>query len=556
MRKVANPRRLSIDVLEAQNSEERYRPYRGRRIREVRVYVLPPFGTSVRDSVFIQDSLSWVLAVANSLHQSSSERILRRQMTVEPGMEVDPFELVQNEQLLKELDIVDDALIMVKPVEGEGEGVDLVVVCKDEFSWTGEVWSNFLNAFDVGIGSQNLLRRGHTVEYELRYRGRREQQWGNVVDYNVRNVFDTRFHFRGLYENTYQQELFRVEVERPFLTYKSRWAGGAALSRVYSSRTLVDRDITKPVRLFDYRLGDFWAGWSAALPERYSYNQNVYVTGRFTVTDFVHRPEVTSDTNHYYYDRRSAVVGVTYNKVKYFRANLIYDFGRTEDIPSGLSGTLLAGYERSEFSKYAYLGTEWYYAWFDRERERYYACYAALGGFWNGEAAESCVAKVGGDYISRLYPVGRHRLRFYSGVDYIHGFKRNPDDYIYFEDGDIRGFDTDTIRGTQRLSGSVAATLFLPSITRGFRASVSAFVDAGALAPARKNVLRVQTYWGLGFSLNLRNDNLIFKNISLRFTFYPNTPPGFHAAEVDVSSSRESGFRDFRVGKPSTILYE
>ena len=50
---------------------------------------------------------------------------------------------------------------------------------------------------------------------------------------------------------------FWVELDKEFLTYKTKWAGGAAYSRVYSSKTLVDRDINKPVELFNYRLWDF-----------------------------------------------------------------------------------------------------------------------------------------------------------------------------------------------------------------------------------------------------------------------------------------------------------
>ncbi|MFR7879523.1 MAG: hypothetical protein ACLU4J_25765, partial [Butyricimonas paravirosa] len=163
---------------------------------------------------------------------------------------------------------------------------------------------------------------------------------------------------------------------------------------------------------------------------------------------------MSSDSNHFYYDRDRIMGALTFTKIKYFKANLIYDFGRTEDIPSGLSGTLLFGYEKSDFTEYGYLGTEWHYSWFNKYTERYYAWYAALGTFLNGYTAESGVFKVGSQYISRLYDLSRHRLRFYSNVDYVLGIKRNPDDNIYFEDANIRGFDSDTTRGTQRLSAS------------------------------------------------------------------------------------------------------
>lgn len=551
-----NPRKINIDIVETENSEDRYKPYRGKIIRDIHVKILPPFGSSVNDTTLLQDSLQWLLNVANSVHQKSAERVIKKQLTVKPGMDVDPFELVQNEQLLKSLSNVDDALIEVQEVEGDSLWVDLVVICKDEFSWTGEVWSNFMSAVDLGIETKNLFRLGHSLHYEASYRGRKDQKWGNLVEYDAKNLFGSHLDFYGEYENTYSQEVLRVQLNKQFLTYRTKWAGGAAYNRVYSSKTLVDRDITKPIELFNYRLLDFWGGKSFNLSEKYSYNRIFYVTGRYTWTNFVNRPLVSSDSNHYYYDRNRIMGALTFTKIKYFKTNLVYDFGRAEDIPSGLSGTLLFGYEKSDFSEFGYLGTEWHYSWFNKYTEWYYSMYAALGSFLNGYTVESGVFKAGASYISPLYDFSRSRLRFYSNIDYVRGIKRWSDDYIYFEDANIRGFDTDTIRGTQRLSGSFSTTFFLPYIKRGFRVSVTTFVDAGILPLGDKSIFKSETYWGLGFSLNLRNDNLILKNVSIRFAFYPKVPGDFRSIEVNVSSRQKTGFYDYRVHKPDAIKYE
>ena len=488
-----NPRKFNIDIVETENSEDRYKPYRGKTIRDIYVKVLPPFGTSVNDTVPLQDSLQWFLNMANSVHQKSADRVIKKQLTVRPGMKVDPFELVQNEQLLKEMSNVDDALIGIEKVASDTNQVDLVIICKDEFSWTGEVWSNFLNAVDLGLETKNLFRLGHRLHYQASFRGSKEQKWGNLVEYKAANLLGSHMDFYGQYENTHEQEILRLELDKEFITYKTKWAGGAAYSRVYSSKTLVDRDINKPVELFNYRLWDFWGGTSFYLPEKYSYNRIFYLTGRYTGTSFVDRPEVSSDSNHYYYDRNRIMGALTFTKIKYFKTNLVYDFGRTEDIPSGLSGTLLFGYEKSDFTEYGYLGTEWRYSWFNKYTERFYSWYAAYGTFLNGYTAESGVLKLGSQYISPLYDLSRHRLRFYCNADYILGTKRNPDDYIYFEDASIRGFDSDTVRGTQRLSASVSTTLFLPYIKRGFRASITTFVDWGVLARDEKSILKSQS---------------------------------------------------------------
>lgn len=52
--------------------------------------------------------------------------------------------------------------------------------------------------------------------------------------------------FYGMYENSYNQDILRVELDKEFLTYKTKWAGGAAYSRVYSSKTLIDGILTSP----------------------------------------------------------------------------------------------------------------------------------------------------------------------------------------------------------------------------------------------------------------------------------------------------------------------
>ena len=165
-----NPRKINIDIVQTENSEDRYKPYQGKTIHDIYVKILSPFGTSVNDTLPLQDSLQWLLSMANSVHQKSSERVIKKQLTVRPGMPVDPFELVQNEQLLKSMSNVDDALIEIQEVQNDTNQVNLVVICKDEFSWTGEVWSNFLNAVDLGLETKNLFKLGHSLHYEASFR--------------------------------------------------------------------------------------------------------------------------------------------------------------------------------------------------------------------------------------------------------------------------------------------------------------------------------------------------------------------------------------------------
>jgi hypothetical protein len=550
----------NIEVIEAENSEARYKPREGRVIREVRVMVLPPFGTSVRDTSYARDSTRWFEAVANSVHGRTAERLVRRHLTVGPGDRVVPFELVQNELLLKELSSVDDALIRVVEVPGDSTAVDLHVTCRDEFSWTGSGSTNFMYNAEIGIENRNLWGIGHLAGYEATYRGRKEHKWGHQASYAIQNLFSTRVDFRGNYQHTQENNLFTLELEREFLTSRTRWAGGAAFKRVYASAMLVDKDIARPVELFNYRLVDAWGGYSGQWPRRYTFNQNFFITARYTGIRFIDRPLVSPDSNHFYYNRDTYVGALSYIKLKYFKANLIHDFGRTEEIPSGLYGTLIAGYEKHDFDDFLYLGTGWVYSWYNVHADRFYSLSAALGTFFNSYTLESGVFKLDGNYISPLYRLGRNRFRLYARLDYTRGIHRNPGDSIHFREKDIHGFGTTTTRatlsGNHRLSASFSTTLFLSRVKWGFRTSLSAYSDVGMLAPGDAALLKSPLYWGLGASLNLRNDNIVFKNLSIRLAYYPRITGDLRHLHLSAYSNRASGFHDFKVKRPEPIRYE
>lgn len=551
-----NPKRGYISVMRTQNSEERFRDYRGKIINSISIQVLPPYGTSVYDTTYYEEDMSWLKNLANKTHMSTAESVIRKQLTIKPGMVLSPFELVQNEILLRDLDYIDDATFVLSEVSSDTNFVDVSVICKDRLSWGGTVESNFLNSFILGLDNKNFMKLGHVLNYEISYRGTKDKKWGNILEYKVNSLWGSHINIRGYYRNDYREKEIRAEIERQFLTSQMKWAGGLSAGRVFYSEDLPDRNVSRLDELFDYHFQDVWLGKSFQLPFRYSYNQNMYVTGRFFTTLFNNRPIVNNDTNHLYYNRRNYFAAFTYTKIKYYKANLIYDFGRTEDIPTGLYLGLTTGFEKSEFENYGYLAGEVRYSHFNKHTERYYSVQAALGSYVSENGFERGVFKIRGTHISNLCSMGNLKYRFYNDVRYVRGIRRYPADYLYMEDTDIRGFSSDTLRGNQKLTISLATTLFLPFIKKGFRASVSTFVDAGILSADGHPLNKNKTYWGIGAALNLRNDNVVIKNISFRFTYYPTIPEDGRSVQAIISGNRRERFYDYRVTKPQVIQYE
>lgn len=551
-----NPVPDHLNVMRTQNSEERFSDYAGKTIKSISVKVLPPYGTSVYDTTYYEESLGWLQTVANKTHLRTAMNTVRKQLTIKPGMKLEPFELVQNEIILRRLDYLEDATIMVSEVEGDPDAVDLTVICKDEFSWGGSVESNFINSFILGVKNKNFFKLGHVVNYEFSYRGNKDKKWGNLLEYKINSIWGTHFDVYGIYQNDFSQKLLKMSIDRPFLTSSMKWAGGVEASRVYYSENLPDRNVSRLEELFNYHSQDLWLGRSFQLKSRYSYNRNYYLTGRFFTTLFNNRPEVSDDTNHFYYNRLNAFMAFTYTKIKYYKANLIYDFGRTEDIPTGLYAGMTAGYEHSEFENFGYLGMEYHYSHFNKHSERYYSVEALIGSYVNDEGFERGFMNFKAGHISNLISLGTYRFRFYNTFNYIRGIRRYPTDYLYMQNSDIRGFQSDSLRGNQKISATLAATFFFPYIKKGFRMSATAFVDGGAIAKDNRSLLKSKTYWGLGVALNLRNDNVVFKNVSFRFSWYPTIPVDGRKVQADLSSGMRSGFYNYQVYKPQAFKYE
>ncbi len=188
-----NPKRNRVNVMRTQNSEERFKDFYGEKIRNIHIKVLPPYGTSVYDTTYSEQDLGWLRVVANKIHMKTAERTLRKQLTIKPGDRLIPFELVQNEIMLRRLAYIEDVSVWVSRVAGVPGEVDVTIICKDDFSWGMEVSSNFINSARIGVQNKNFMKIGHLLDYEISYRGTKDRKWGNMVRYQVNSIFGTHF---------------------------------------------------------------------------------------------------------------------------------------------------------------------------------------------------------------------------------------------------------------------------------------------------------------------------------------------------------------------------
>lgn len=536
-----------------QNSESPYLKYEGRIIGNIYIHRLDPFGTDVDDTTVHADV--WIVRTGNSFHIKTHEAVIRKGLLIEKGDIVDPFELADNERLLRNLPYLKDARIHIVPRKGGGDTVDISVTTKD--IWTINAGVNLRGFIEgsVAIDDRNILGFGHELDNEVVYSPDEPQTWGYEGTYRIPNIKGTFITGEVTYANTFENEGFDLNIYRNFITPEMEYAGGVNLGNV---RTVYDRRFEGDSIVFDYPVKfnyqDLWFGRSFKIREHIDVlkRSNIVVAGRVSRTRYVQRPLVEADTNRNYHHTTLALASIGYSTRKYYKARFINSFGRTEDIPVGSSVELTAGKEFGEFNNRFYSGIRLSRGSYDRDRG-YFSGSLEFGGFFRSSRFEQGVLRVGGNYFSNLMHFNRYAVRQFIRAGYTAGIRRFADETVNInKENGIRGLNSDLLRGSRKLVLNMETVLFTPFNPLGFRIALFGFADLGLIS-MDGSVFSGDFYSGFGMGVRIRNDNLIFNTFQVRAGFYPLVPPDEPHFDFNVSGESVLRLRDFNLTRPDAI---
>lgn len=544
------------DTIKTERSETAFLQYQGKTIRNITVRVLEPFGPTLYDTT--QIAQTWLETTGNKLHHTSRRNHLRKLLRLNEGDAVDPYNLADNERLIRELSYIKDAYFRVIPVLGSQKLVDLQLWVKDQFSWGANIKVGSLTSTDFEIYSRNLYGLGHEFSNSFEFDSDKDQKYGYTGRYKIRNIRRSYIDATFTYQNTYEKAVFQVDLDRSFATYNTKYAGGFTLSQTMRSDEIhKDDPIINEIPL-DFNYGNIWFGRSYKIKSSNKFaRRKLYVTGRISSREFFERPEVGPTLNQSFHNNNNYLASVSLSQIQYYKSNLIYNFGRTEDIPYGSLAQITMGYEDREYSHRRYLGFDFQKAVFLNKSRTYFFNRVALGGYFNSRKFEQGVLLGQTKLFSRIYNLGQLRLRNFANLQYTLGIRRFPEEFIsLFTDTGIRGFSEEDVIGTQKLVLNVESVAFTPYTLGGFRFAFYTFADMGFIGSNNKNILKEKFYYGVGFGVRLRNENLVFKTIQLRLAFYPKAPSDFNQFEYRISGEERPKFNNFRVTQPKIVPFE
>lgn len=552
---------IRLDTTNFVKSENPFLEFGNQRVGEITLTKLQPLGTSLeRPNVRPKSILQ---KAGNTVNFKTRDRVILNTLLFETGDLVNPLLIADNERIIRELPYIKDARIYLKPRNDGSDIVDIEILTKDVLALSFDVDARDFDAGLLRINHKNIFGSGHEFDNRIGIDNSSKQKISYEVRYRVPNIKKTFTSFEIDYSNTLNRDFSRIILQRDFVAPKIKYAGGIEISNQrlrtqQISNIESDQEFDSQIINEWYDFQDFWLARAFPLGLKdpvLNQRTRLIISGRLNNIDYSLRPPVAIGLNEYFHDRTSALFSVGVSQRRYFKDQLIFGYGRTEDIPYGSLMELTGGYEWGEFKDRYFFGGK-------LSRGGYVG---NAGYFFGGLSLESYLynqrfeqGAFGADFrfFSPLIDLKRWKFRQFINISYDYGIGRLPNEFVDIRDRNgIRGLKSNTLRGTQRFLINIETVSFTPLEALQFRFAMFGFVDIGFVNDGERDIFREKSQKGIGLGVRIRNDNLTFRAIEIRFAYYPDAPIGIPMTDLDLSGNSGFRFSDFLINKPGATQF-
>lgn len=521
-------------------SEDQYVSYGGRFIRRIDIAQLPVFNTETAVP-------GGLLGIGDVLHVDTRKRIIRKYLLMKEGTPLDPYILADTERILRSTPFIQDATIVVIPVEESADSVDLLVVTQD-------MWSIGLAGSIRGVGNykvklfeRNFLGLGQLLEAEFDVDDERSQELNFTGLYHIDNVLGSFADVELKYVDSHIETRPQATLSRPFRTTEIRYGGALNLARVEEKDTAA-----VVVRSYDYQ--DLWVGrafrWGDAGPGG-SKRAQFTVSGRIGNRNYVRREPVDAASDRALHSGTLFLGSLSLNLAEYRKALLLRSYGTTDDIGTGYLVDVTGGYEDGEFNDRWYAGGRLSSGSLG-DLLGFHAWLFEAGTFLQRDDFQDGALRFNLSGFSKLSRPARYRYRLFYGVDYLTGFDRQSAGRLRLI---VPGLRTE-LEDVERVSLGLEGVAFTPWRALGFRFALFGALNVGTVGPQTDSFIHGKYYSSFGLGLRFHSDRLVFGAYEIRLVYVPRIPPGGSASEFDFATVRAVHGGDFTPQPPAPVGYE
>lgn len=533
-----------------------FKKFKGRVVRHIEVRTFDPFGFSVDDTTLapVNTLQDW----GNQLHRSTRSWVVRDLMLVKPHEPLDPLVVSESERVLRAAPFVNDARIIVQPVEGAKDSVDLLVLVHDKWSIDADGEADLTSA-SGRIRERNFLGWGQRVEQRVGYvLGEPSLRFSGAHEvYNIKKSHITSYVHYSLAPDG---DAFGFSFDRPFYSPLAKWAAGFTWGQAWSKYKVLG---TEGQVLSSYGLSpatlDLWAGRSFRLgdgTEPGSRNSNFVLAARYAQRRYATRPPAFLDPAGLYRANSLFLVSTGLSIRQYYTERYLFRFGNSEDVPEGLLLSFTTGVEKQELTaNRPYLGTE-----VSRGRNYddfgYLSADLAFGTFFQRGNMVDGAFTMRLLYFTDLRTLGRWHFRQFFRFNATYGINKPTYVSLDLNGGQLYGFSANGLSGTHKELFRSETVFYAPWSWLGFRIAPVLLAGFGTLGDEGDAVFSGRINPAFSIGLLVRNENLLVNTFEVSLGFYPYLSDS-HGAGFRFNSfgSYSAGAWDFAFQEPAVVPF-
>lgn len=527
---------------------------REKRIGLVSINRLPPFGPSIRDT--LSKPVTWIGRTGNRLRVPTGRNIINNNLTFKTGDQFDTGTILESERILRNLEWINDARIVVSPSKENPAVVDVEIIVQDSYP----------HAISLDLGSEtpeislytrNFMGQGIHFNQTLAPNPNNGRM-GFEENIRLNNLKGSRIDFELNYIDNNNRHLVESQLERSFYISDHQYGGGLYYNRSYQNAPSQSLNQFNWPTEMNYYFSSAWVGRKIT-PNTTLFlkNAHLYATLQHIGSRFYNLPDTLSEhpllqLNHYVFG------ALSFGKRQYFKNNLVYSFGKTEDIPYGFLATLTTGINHNHYATRPYLGVIFSMGHAVIPDRGYLYTSTGWENYFNGGRMEQATLMGKIKYITPLIKMGGSLLRTFIEVNYTKGVNRYPGESIFIieKQNGVALFNNKAIKGTEKLVIDIENVTFTPVEFWGFRTAFFTFGDLAWINNHSNSLFsKNNAYACLGGGIKIRNERLVFRTLELRLGYIFGKPYD-SPFEFKLSNETQKKFDDFIPAAPKFNLFK
>lgn len=537
--------------------QKRYADFEGKIIRNINVVTLDPFGYSEIDTT--QKPRNWGEKTGNRIHIKTNRLAIRNLLLLRKNKPLDPLLVKESERLIRTQRYISRVNITLELTRENSDSVDVYIRVLDSWSIVPKgAISSSRTSFE--IDEHNFLGSGH--EFDNRYTNRfSDGKKAFSLDYiipNIKNTFiSTTLGYHIDLDNYFSKSL---NIERPFYSPFTKWAGGIYLDQQFRKDTLQDANLIYAKQNFKYDSQDYWMGHAFRIFKGNTINErttNLILSGRFLNVKYHESPTIIYDPISFYSGEKFFLSGIGITTRKFIEDKYIFKNGIIEDVPIGKIYGITSGYQYKNNTGRYYLGCQASFG--DYFKWGFLSTNFEFGTFINKSKTTQTAFSFQANYFTNLFEIGTWKLRQFVKPQLIFGINRVNsigDRLTINENYGIPGFKS-AVYGTEKMVMTLQTQAYSPWNLWGFRLNPYFNYAIAFLGNAESGMQKSKAYSKIGIGLIINNDYLVFSSFQISLAYYP-TIPG-NSENVFKTNSFETtdfGFQDFELAKPRTVIFK